>query len=113
MTSIEKKLERSLKNASIKYGWECLKLKCVGERGFPDRTIINHQGVYYHPEIKDTDKYADPLQVSFNNRLQKVKARTALINSQEKLDKFLFYVIHSLPIPADSDLTHFKKPGST
>ena len=110
--SKEKKYERALKRALKIHKCECLKVKVIGESGFMDRLVINASGIYYPCEVKDEGKYADPLQISFCKRLLKVGVRPVLINSQEKLDKFIFYVIHSLPIPEDSDLTHFEKPGS-
>ena len=108
--SLEKTFENKLKRELKKHKCECLKVKVIGESGFMDRLVINASGIYYPCEIKDLDKYADPLQVSFCKRLLKVGVQPVLINSEDKLDRFLYYVIHSLPIPADSDLTHFTKP---
>lgn len=110
MASIEKNLEKNLTKFAKDEGHLCLKLRPVMVRGFMDRTFFAKTGEIYFIELKDQGKYADPLQSAFRNNLVKVRQRPLLINSFEKLEKFKFHVRFGIPVPADSDLTHFEKP---
>lgn len=43
----ESDIERKLVQYCRDKGWECLKLRIDGENGFPDRTVITSNGIYF------------------------------------------------------------------
>ena len=40
-------IERKFVKFCLDKGWECLKLRIAGENGFPDRTVLTPNGVYF------------------------------------------------------------------
>ena len=40
-------IERKFVKFCLDKGWECLKLRFDGENGFPDRTVLTPNGIYF------------------------------------------------------------------
>ena len=45
--TLESDIERKFVKWCLTQGYECLKLRIDGENGFPDRTVITPNGIYF------------------------------------------------------------------
>lgn len=85
----EKLLEKKLTEGVKKQGGVALKFGTVYHTGMPDRIVLMPGGKTSFVELKSTGKKPSVLQTKSLEMLNDLGFNTALIDSQESLDKFL------------------------
>jgi hypothetical protein len=89
MASIEKKLEKKLREEVKALGGIALKFFVLSFTGMPDRLVLMPGGKVWFVEMKDTGKPLSPRQEWCKNMLTKLGFRVYRIDSLELLEKFL------------------------
>lgn len=90
--SIEKRLEKRLKQEVFKKGGHSFKWVSPGHNGVPDQIIFMPGGRVYVREIKDEGVEPKPLQKHVIKQLQFLGVDAGWINSDESLDQFLKHI---------------------
>jgi Holliday junction resolvase len=89
MKESEKTLERKLAKRVKEMGGRAVKLPAVHDRGLPDRMCLFPGGRVAFAEMKSTGKRPSPIQKAWLKRLEGLGFAAVVIDSTEKLEKFL------------------------
>jgi len=84
--SIEKALEKRLRETVKKRGGLAIKIWCLSFTGFPDRIVLMPGARIFFVELKDTGKELSPVQAVVHAQLIKFGFDTRLIDTNEKLN---------------------------
>lgn len=87
--SIEKLLERKLREAVKLAGGIALKFHCLSFTGMPDRMVLLPGARIYFVELKDKGKDVKDRQALVHNTLRKLGFEVWVINSELKLQEFI------------------------
>lgn len=87
MGSIEKRLERRLRDKLKSKG--CICVKMTGYSGINDRMVIKPWGEVDWIEIKDTGVKPDKIQLWWHKKLRAMGHKVYLIDTDKKLNKYL------------------------
>jgi len=85
----EKLLEKKLREGVKKLGGIALKFGTIYHTGMPDRIVLMTGGKASFVELKSKGKIPTVLQTKSLELLEDLGFKTAVIDSQESLDKFL------------------------
>nr|DAU25589.1 MAG TPA: Nuclease [Caudoviricetes sp.] len=86
---IEREIEEYLRLGVKKLGGIAFKFKSPGNAGVPDRLIVLPGNRIYFIELKRSGGEARPLQKMQINRLKGLGCKVFVIDSKERVDKFL------------------------
>lgn len=87
--SIEKLLERKLREAVKLAGGIALKFHCLSFTGMPDRMVLLPGARIYFVELKDKGKAAKDRQALVHRMLQKLGFEVLVIDTELKLQEFI------------------------
>jgi len=90
--SIEKLLEKNLRENIKKRGGHALKFYCLSFSGMPDRLVLLPGGRVHFIELKDEGKKPSPIQRAVIKMLEGLGMFVRVIDSREKLQEYLAYV---------------------
>lgn len=88
--SIEKYLERKLREGVKSLGGIALKFYCISFTGMPDRIVLLPGGRCVFVELKDVTAGLNPRQRVVHKLLRELGFRVERINTPEKLETLMF-----------------------
>lgn len=89
--SIEKTLEKNLREGVKLRGGMALKFYCLSFTGMPDRIVLLPKGRLHFVELKDVGKKASARQEVVHKQLMRLGFRVWLVDSRDKLNTFFEY----------------------
>ena len=87
--SLESKIEEKFVRWCENQGWECLKLRIDGQKGFPDRTILRPSGLVTFCELKRPGGTTSAQQDEWLRKLQALGFGAGCFDNLSDLQDFL------------------------
>lgn len=91
----ERDIENYLRDRVKKIGGIAYKFESPGNAGVPDRLVLLPEGRVYFVELKAPGKKPTALQLAQHRKINKLHSRVLVIDSKEKVDKFIELVTGS------------------
>ena len=91
----EKDIENYLRDQVKKIGGIAYKFESPGNAGVPDRLVLLPGGQVHFVELKAPGKKPTALQLAQHRKINKLHSRVLVIDSKEKVDKFIKWVTGS------------------
>nr|WP_144461865.1 VRR-NUC domain-containing protein [Siminovitchia fortis] len=91
----EKDIENYLRNQVKKIGGIAYKFESPGNAGVPDRLVLLPGGRVHFVELKAPGKKPTALQLAQHRKINKLHSRVLIIDSKEKVDRFIEWVTQS------------------
>jgi hypothetical protein len=102
VVSLEKKIEKKVCEYAKTKGFLTLKINVVGERGWPDRLLIDPDGWPVWIEFKAPGKEPDPIQIHRHGQLATRNHFVIVIDNEEEGIELIDNLVASR-IPDESD----------
>ena len=91
----EKDIENYLRDQVKKIGGIAYKFESPGNAGVPDRLVLLPGGQVHFVELKAPGKKPSALQLAQHRKINKLHSRVLIIDSKEKVDRFIDWVTQS------------------
>lgn len=91
----ERDIENYLRDRVKKLGGIAYKFESPGNAGVPDRLVLLPGGQVHFVELKAPGKKPTALQLAQHRKINKLHSRVLIIDSKEKVDRFIEWVTSS------------------